>query len=64
MKFNISNEMYRRLIEELDRSREFASGLACTSILNERPDEAKKHAERATALSVLIKEIKQGATLA
>ena len=55
--------MYQFLIEELECSRAFVSELACTSILNERPDEAKKHAERSTMLSTLIYEIKQGATL-
>lgn len=63
MKFNISNDMYKVLIEELERSRETASGLACSSILSERTDKAKEYAERSTKLSTLIHEIKQGATL-
>ena len=63
MKFNISNDMYNVLIEELERSRETASGLACSSILSERTEKAKEYAERSTKLSRLIHEIRQGAML-
>ena len=63
MKFNISNDMYKVLIEELDNLRGNILTLEKSGAFSDRAKKGLGFAERVENLSTLIHEIKQGATL-
>lgn len=64
MKFNISNDMYKVLIEELENLRGNILTLEKSCAFSDRAKKELGFAERVANLSTLIHEIKQGATLA